>query len=282
MNRPARISLRFVMPIVFGLLVAGCATTPLATPGEDLWTRACGANKVSLFVKYAKAYPQGEHAGEAPQKIESLLTGPNLILAAKAGDRDEVAAILQREPGLVSAVDERGFSALHYAAAPGSDGNFRFFMDYNGTVAALIEHGADVNARLPSNMTPKWYDGMTPLHGTMFYQTYSEGTLAWKIRLNDMPLNEFKLELLIEIVKLLLASGADVNATADSGDTALHIAAGRGRTEMVRLLLNSGADPSILNSNSQSAPDLAKEHDQADVITLLQPTGPAPRSSRKP
>ena len=45
----------------------------------------------------------------------------------------------------------------------------------------------------------------------------------------------------LETVKLLLDSGADVNATFRSGSTALHIAANRGFVPIARLLIQKGA-----------------------------------------
>jgi len=45
-----------------------------------------------------------------------------------------------------------------------------------------------------------------------------------------------------EIVELLIAEGADVNAENDSGDTPLHWAAMEGHTKVAELLITTGAD----------------------------------------
>ena len=47
----------------------------------------------------------------------------------------------------------------------------------------------------------------------------------------------------IEVCRLLIASGADVNATQQHDFTPLHAAAQHGDNELVELFLSAGADP---------------------------------------
>ena len=84
-------------------------------------------------------------------------------------------------------------------------------------VEQLIAGGADVNA------TSKRYK-KTPLH----YAVSSSR---------------------LETVKLLLNSGADVNARSSSGDTPLQSAVIKGNTPILDLLLASGADPELRNAS---------------------------------
>lgn len=58
----------------------------------------------------------------------------------------------------------------------------------------------------------------------------------------------------VQLVKLLLENGADVQTTAQSqqGDTALHTGALQGGFEMVQLLLKHGADPNAVNKQGQT------------------------------
>jgi ankyrin repeat protein len=95
---------------------------------------------------------------------------------------------------------------LHWAAKYASE----------KTVAALIEHGADVNATNDA--------GNTPLHWAAKYA--SEKTVA-----------------------ALIEHGADVHATNDAGNTPLHRAAGCDNTEKAIALIERKADVNATNND---------------------------------
>ncbi|KAG8433875.1 hypothetical protein GDO86_012299, partial [Hymenochirus boettgeri] len=69
-----------------------------------------------------------------------------------------------------------------------------------------------------------------------------------------------------ELVSLLLQRGAQVNAQTYAGNTALHVASGRGLVEITRLLLRSGADGSIKNCHNDTAITVAKNQRVSAVI----------------
>jgi ankyrin repeat protein len=110
-----------------------------------------------------------------------------IIKAAKAGNLPAVQQLLAAAPELASARDESGATALHFAAWRG----------YAEIVAALLDAGAEVTAQ--------WQDGHvggTPLHAAAHGNQRA-------------------------IAELLIARGADVNATSCNGrsvmqETTLH------------------------------------------------------------
>lgn len=57
-----------------------------------------------------------------------------------------------------------------------------------------------------------------------------------------------------DAVSFLLDRGVDVGATAKDGQTALHVAAYRGRPELVELLLTRGAPPNLRDAVHQTPP----------------------------
>jgi len=63
-----------------------------------------------------------------------------------------------------------------------------------------------------------------------------------------------------ETVALLLEHGADVNARQQVGYTPLMGAAAAGRADLVDLLLDHGADPSLISEDGKTAADVAREH----------------------
>ena len=77
-----------------------------------------------------------------------------------------------------------------------------------------------------------------------------------------------------EMVRLLLARGAEVNAESSRGDTALHMAARRGHAEVVRLLLAAGAEVDADDAPDGFTPLLyAAMSGRAEVVRLLLAAG---------
>ena len=77
----------------------------------------------------------------------------------------------------------------------------------------------------------------------------------------------------LELARLLLSAGADVNARDKSGETPLHRAAEEGRTDVVRLLPEAGADSEVADAGGCLAADVAQEHGFAAIVDLLHAYG---------
>ena len=73
------------------------------------------------------------------------------------------------------------------------------------------------------------------------------------------------------LCRLLIAHGADINATDLGGQTALHVAAANGKATAVRVLLASGVDPNIVDGENKTALDWAFGLGKDDVVALLSP-----------
>jgi hypothetical protein len=105
-------------------------------------------------------------------------------------------------------------------------------------VEALIDQGADVNARDK--------DSRTPLHDVFFS---NNGT--------------------IDLAGLLIGHGADVNAHDVDGRTPLHLVISGGSLQWVEFLVARGADLHAIDNNGKTARDYAQSAGQRDIAAFL-------------
>ncbi|HUW73445.1 MAG TPA: quinoprotein dehydrogenase-associated putative ABC transporter substrate-binding protein [Methyloceanibacter sp.] len=131
---------------------------------------------------------------------------------------------------------------------------------------ALMEGGADVS-------TPSGTEGLTPLMVVAAQTGPAEGSifLPGSTRPTD-------------IAKALVEEGADINAQAKNGMTALMIAAANNSAPMIGLLMDAGADPTIKNAQGQTAEDVAnlnnnKEASQAIRVLSLSRASVSPQAA---
>lgn len=81
----------------------------------------------------------------------------------------------------------------------------------------------------------------------------------------------------IEMVKILLQSGADVNkACTDSGATPLYAAAKEGRNDIVNILLKSGAEVNSTNTTGATPLYIASQRGHMEVVKTLLSSGADP------
>ena len=170
-----------------------------------------------------------------PEAVAALLAaGPVLDIfdAASVGRTERVAELLDRDPILVNVYSSDGFYPLGLAA----------FFAYPDTVRLLLSRGADVAqvARNPMKVQP--------LHAAAAGRSF-------------------------EAVKLLVDAGAPVNGKQEKGWAPLHEAVRQGNAELVRYLLAHGADPKLQNDEGTSAIGLAAKEERHDVLKLLKRQG---------
>jgi ankyrin repeat protein len=120
-------------------------------------------------------------------------------------------------------------------------------------VEQLLAQGASVNAReqKPPNV------GRTPLHYT-----------AGGYNLPGPALH-------LEVARLLVEKGADVNAKAEGGYTPLHVASGLRNTSMVSFLLSKGADPNAVDKHGTPL-TAAVLQGHLEIVRLLLKAGANP------
>ena len=180
--------------------------------------------------------------------------------SAREGHK-EVAELLIAAGAALNSKDKEGKTPLHHAARWG----------HTNIAALLIAAGADVNA--------KDNKGRTPLDRAVGYTE-----IVALLREHGGKTGEELKALIdaaeagnIEAVKKHLAAGMDVNAKDEDGVTPLHEAALWGHNEVVELLIANGAE---VNAVIVSGPyqgktplDLAIRHKKNETTNLLRKHG---------
>ncbi len=155
--------------------------------------------------------------------------------AAKRGDLARVRELIESDPAQVNSRDGNGSVPLHQAAIGG----------HLEIVSMLLDRKAEID--LADNQ------GSTPLHAAcMRFQPAVARLLierGARINVRDQWGHTALVNAVgtvygqdLDLIKLLIAKGADVNAAGGRGETPLDGAAGRGNLTIARLLIESGAD----------------------------------------
>jgi ankyrin repeat protein len=218
---------------------------------------------------------------------ETAATPADLIDAVNADDPERVATLLAQDPTLVAARDAQGVSAIMLSryrfARPVTDALLAVDPDLDVFEATALGFVDRLRERLdddPSLVDAFSSDGFTALHYAGFFgkaevarvlieagakvDVYTRNAFA------NQPLHAAAAGRHHEVCRILLAAGADVNATQHGGYTPLHEAAQHGDIELVELFLSAGADPTIRQDNGETAAETAEAAGHADVANRIR------------
>ena len=208
----------------------------------------------------------------------------NLI---RKGETAEIAAAVEETPELARCRDAQGVSALMWSVYTHQPVIRDFLRGHAGELdiseAACLGDceclrkliAADaIQAREASG------DGWPPLHLAAAFSTPQAVTLLLKHgahihQISHNPMRNHALHACIalgnsvDVARLLVEAGADVNATAAGGYTPLHLAASQGSREIVALLLESGANRETRCDQGKTAADYARERGHFQVAAIL-------------
>lgn len=216
------------------------------------------------------------------------MTHDELFAAIQNGDLQALQKILTADRGAARASDANGVSAILAAVYRG-----------NGeAVAALRETGIELNVfeaaavgdadrvkhlleTKAASATDHNTDGFHPLGLAAFFHRVD----VLKLLLNSgadvhapsrNPMRVTALHSAVadggdrESALALIAAGADPNAKQRHGWTPLHGAAASGDRVVVEALLAAGADPALTNDDGKTAADVARRSGHRDVAELIE------------
>ncbi|XP_063991505.1 ankyrin repeat domain-containing protein 17 isoform X6 [Diachasmimorpha longicaudata] len=190
-----------------------------------------------------------------------------LSLAASGGYVNIIKLLLSHGAEINSRTGSKlGISPLMLAAMNG----------HTAAVKLLLDMGSDINAQIETNrntaLTLACFQGR---HEVVSLLLDRKANVEHRAKTGLTPLMEAASGGYVEVGRVLLTKGADVNATPvpSSRDTALTIAADKGHCRFVELLLSRGTQVEVKNKKGNSPLWLAANGGHLNVVDLLYHAG---------
>lgn len=216
------------------------------------------------------------------------MTTPDTFLdAIKQGNADSVASQLAVQPDLANARTAEGLSAVLLATYYRQP-KIATLLINSGAELSLFEAAAvghldtikPILSAHPEQVNDYANDGFFPLALAAFFghKEVVAYLLDHNADIHQAATNAQRVNALhaasanrhLEIARLLIERGIDVNAEQEGGFTPLQAAAQNGQLEMVELLLQHGANVGVQNKNGQTALDLARAGNHEAVVRRLE------------
>ena len=181
-----------------------------------------------------------------------------LIKAIHGNDIEAVKLLI--EDGDVNTISETGHTALMIANWVGD----------KEIAELLIRAGADVHAKQNGGWTALIYASWRSPRG--FFVSFWRGLVGEKTNADEEIAYQERQKGII--VELLIAAGANVNAKANDGATALMVASLSGHKEIVGILIRAGAEVNATTYDGEhTALSIANEEGFAEIAALLIDAG---------
>ncbi|XP_005144086.1 ankyrin repeat domain-containing protein 22 isoform X1 [Melopsittacus undulatus] len=186
-----------------------------------------------------------------------ILYSEPICQAAYNNDFSEVQFLLERDSNCLNIQDSfSGDTPLICACKQGN----------NRIVSYLLKRNADVNLRNKKDRTCLHYavrKRFTFLDYVLIIILMPVMLIGYLLMVSKTKQNE-------NLIKMLLRSGADVNATDFSGSTALHYACKMNNQAVIPLLLQAHADTSLKNQDGETPLDIARRLQFHNIESMLR------------
>ncbi len=204
------------------------------------------------------------HSAARQRKAEMLAAVLDLGADGSARDQDGLTAliyaVMRDHAPSVKLLAERGADLEAMANGGFTPLGLAIVEDRYRAAMALIAAGAPVD-------TPSGAAKLTPLMLAAGKEGHRLSLGAGKDRIEKLDPRDPGT---LEIARVLIGKGADVNAVAGSGVTPLILAAAHNIAPIVGLLVQSGADVGLKTPDGKTAADVATANGNTNVVSLLR------------
>lgn len=170
---------------------------------------------------------------ETARPTQEPTHGLEFVAAAMRGDENAVRKALEEDPELAMAIDDRGMTALDWAATREHWHIFRQLLDKGAPVDRIGADGGTVLHRVAHHDRADMMQLLIDAGGDLSAQN------QW----GRSPLHVAARRGCGDVARLLIDLGADLHAETNEGWTPLHVAYRAGQPDLVEIFLAAGADP---------------------------------------
>ncbi|XP_063817771.1 ankyrin repeat domain-containing protein 22 isoform X2 [Pseudophryne corroboree] len=186
-----------------------------------------------------------------------ILYSEPICQAAYENNLDEVQLLLKEDSSILNVKDRFGGDTPLICAC--RKGNIK-------VASFLLSMKADINLRNNKERTCLHYavrKRFTFLDYLLIVLLMPVMLIGYAIMVSKSKQNE-------RLIRLLLASGVDVNAADSTGNTALHYACKMKSQAVIPILLAANADPHIRNKEGESSFDIARKLKFQKILQVMK------------
>ena len=185
----------------------------------------------------------------------------HLMYAADMEDTARIRWLLAR--GATTELrDADGMTALHH------------ILFSNEAACALIEAGADVNARTKLGITPVYFSSLFGAVDVLQTLIAAGADVNLSINTGQTPVYGAIMYNKVDALRILVANGAAVNTVDTLGQSPLYTASAHGHVDALRVLIAAGADVNTSTRFSRQTPVyVACEKDDPNSLRILIAAG---------